>query len=60
MNNIERLELIKSVKSEIRNLEEGKKQITAKIKEKKELLEDITNNVINELLREEKENVKTK
>lgn len=61
MENKERLELIKSLKLEVSNLEEGKKQLVAKIKEKKELLEDITNNVINELLREEnKKDVKAK
>jgi len=60
MENRDRLELIKSLKSEIRQLEEGKKQIVVKIKEKKELQEDLTNTLVNELLKEEKENVKTK
>lgn len=60
MNNKDRLELIKSLQKEIRDYEEAKKNITSKIKEKKELLEDITNNVINSLLREEKENEQKK
>lgn len=55
MENKERLELIKSLQRELQNLEEGKKKIVSLIKEKKELLEDITNNVINALLKEENE-----
>lgn len=53
MENKERLELIKSLKGEIINLENAKKQIISKIKEKKELQDDLTNTLVNELLKEE-------
>jgi hypothetical protein len=56
MENRDRLQLIKSLKYEIIQLEEGKKQIIAKIKEKKELQENLTNTLVNELLKEEKKN----
>ena len=55
MENKDRLQLIKSLQKELQDLEEGKKKIVSLIKEKKELLEDITNNVINALLKEENE-----
>lgn len=53
MNNRERLEYIKSLKNRLRELEEAKKKVADDIKRTKGQLEDITNNLVNELLREE-------
>lgn len=53
MNNKERLQLIKELQKEIGQLKDAQKEIAAKLKQKKATLEDVTNNVINQLLREE-------
>jgi len=56
MKNKKRLELIKTLKSEIKQLKEDNKQILVEIKKKTEIQDDLTNNLINELLKEELKN----
>lgn len=52
MNNNDRVLLIKERKEELAKLEAGKKEIMSLIKDKKEEIDNLTNNIINELLKE--------